>query len=123
MATILGTETLDLTKEERTWRINIDSPKGEDPVVTAWREIVRTAPDGTVISREQAGSIQRALSTVAENTIPVPGGNGMQLSIEQLAATIAATADQWRQQDIEAEAARLAAAEAARLAAQNEQED
>ncbi len=103
MAIDQGTETMIIASQERTWRVNIETAKGEDPVVTVWREVVRTAPDGSVISRESAGDFSRSLSEVAAETITVPGSSpAITLTMAQLAAAIAATADQWRLQDIAA---------------------
>lgn len=108
MAIEQGTETIAVTSQERTWRINIETAKGADPVVTAFREVVKTAADGSVISHEAASSAERKLSTVLKETITVPG-TATVLTMAQLAATIAATADQWRTEDIAAASANKAA--------------
>lgn len=102
MAIDQGTATLALKTEERTWRINIETPKGGDPVVTVHREIVRTGPDGAIISRDPAGTVQRGLSAVATESHKVGGHT---YSTAEVAGVIAAMADAWRQEDIAAAAA------------------
>jgi hypothetical protein len=105
MAIDQGTETIAIKTQERTWRINIETPLGGDPVITSYRETVRTGPDGAVISREASVDTSRALSDVAAQAFKV-GGNSY--TTIEIAAVVAAIADTWRQEDIAAEAARLA---------------
>jgi hypothetical protein len=101
MAIDQGTATIAVDTQERTWRVNIETAKGADPVVTVWREVVKTAPDGSIVSKVQGAMVQRALSAVATQTIAVPGASPpIVLTMARLAETIAATADQWRQEDI-----------------------
>ena len=99
MAIDQGTETIAVTSEERTWRVNIETPKGGDPVVTVWRETVRTGQDGAVLSRETVASVERALSKVADQMFDV--GKSV-CSVGEIAETIAVIADTWRQEDIDA---------------------
>lgn len=110
MALDQGTETLAITTQERSWRITIETPKGGDPTVTVHRETVRTAPDGTIISKEPCGQVSRSLSVTAAQTFKV-GGNSY--SVAEIAGVIAAIADAWRQEDIEAEAKTRLAVQAA----------
>jgi hypothetical protein len=105
MAIDQGTATIAVTSQERTWRVNIETPKGCDPVVTAYRELVRTGPDGAIISKEPIGDTQRCASEVASEPQPfVPAVPG-QVSGAELAALISARADMWRLADIAAAAA------------------
>jgi len=113
MAIDQGTETIAVNTQERTWRINIETQRGVDPVVTAFRETVRTGPDGEVISKEISGNTSRALSAVAAQAFTVAGKS---YTSAEIAVVIAMIADTWRQEDITAEAARLAA-ERERIAA------
>jgi hypothetical protein len=102
MALALGTESVVVTSQERTWRINIETPLGGDPVVTIYRETVRTAVDGTLISRETAAGVSRSLSDVAAQSLSVAGNK---YTTAEIAGVIAAIADTWRQEDIDAAAA------------------
>jgi hypothetical protein len=99
MAIEQGTETVTVTSQERTWRVNIETAMGADPVVTAFRETIRTASDGSVISKEPAGSTERRLSAVETQSFTV---NGKAYTGAEIADIIAAVADTWRQQDIAA---------------------
>lgn len=99
MAIDQGTETVLLVKEERTWRVNIETAKGADPVVTVFRERIMSAADGSVVSKDMAPTAERALSGIADHTVTVPGTD-IVLTMAQVAAAIAATADLWRTEDI-----------------------
>jgi hypothetical protein len=102
MAIEQGTETVAVTTEERTLHVTIDTPKGGDPTVMVFREIVRTTPDGAVLSKQDGAIVQRSLSQVAEETFAV--GDKTYTGAE-IAALISAVADTWRQQEIAAAAA------------------
>lgn len=97
MAIDQGTETLAIKTEERTWHVTIETPKGGDPVVTVHREIVRTLPDGSVISKEPCGSVSRSLSATAKQAFKV---GGQSYTTAEIAGVIAAVADVWREEDI-----------------------
>jgi hypothetical protein len=100
MAIYQGTETIAVTSQERTWRVSIETPKGGNPVVTVYRELVKTAADGSVISKETIAPAQRSLSAVATENQPfIPAVSG-QISGAELAGLIAARGDMWRQEDI-----------------------
>jgi hypothetical protein len=105
MAIDQGTATIAVTSQERTWRVNIETPKGADPVVTAYRELVRTGPDGAIISKEMVGSTERAASQVATEMQPFTPAVPGQVSGTELAGLISARADMWRLADIAAAAA------------------
>ncbi|MDP1867011.1 MAG: hypothetical protein Q8L13_11810 [Bradyrhizobium sp.] len=94
--------------QERSWRINIETPLGADPVVTVFREVVRTASDGAVIARDPAGSFDRSLSASADQVFTVSGNK---YTVGEIAVVIAAIADAWRQEDLDAAAAAAAALE------------
>lgn len=94
-----GTATIAVKTEERTWRVNIETAKDADPVVTVWREIVRTAPDGSVISKEPSGSVTRGLTAIAAQSYTIAGKS---YTSAEIANVIAAIADTWRQEDIAA---------------------
>lgn len=105
MAIDQGTETLALKKEERTWRINIETPKGADAIVTVLREVVCTAADGSIFSRYLVpGNVTRSLSETAGQTFTVKDKT---YTTAEIAGVIAFIADKWRQDDIAAEALRI----------------
>lgn len=92
MAIDLGSVTL--TVKERTHRIELLSPHGEDATLRIYREKVWTNDAGEVVRREQAGDVHRTLAEVAEMKIgPVTGA--------QLAGLISQAADVMRQEDID----------------------
>jgi hypothetical protein len=101
MAITMGTETVALTIEERTWRVNIETPRGEVPIVTVFREIIRADASGAVVSREVGPVASRAADAVAADQFTA---DGVTVTGAQLAALIAQAADQWRQADIAAAA-------------------
>lgn len=98
MAIDKGTKTLDIKTEERTWRITIETPKGGDPTVTIHRETVRTAPDGSVISKEPGATVIRSLSRSAAQSFKI--GEDV-YDVAEIAGVIAAITDVWRQEDID----------------------
>ena len=102
MSKSVGTETIELTIEWRTWRVEIFCEKGDVPRVVCHREKVWTRPDGTVAQRDRSVvTVARKLSQVASQEVAgITGAN--------LAAAIAAWADTWHDEDV-AEAARIAA--------------
>jgi hypothetical protein len=99
MAIDQGATTIAVTTQERTWRVNIETPKGADPVVTVYREVVRTGPDGAVISKEMSGTASRGLTAIAAESHTL---NGKTLTMAELAGFIALIADAWRTEDIAA---------------------
>jgi hypothetical protein len=105
MAITISTETIAVTTEERTWRVNIETPRGEVPTVTVFREVVRTDAPGAVISRVQGATISRQADAVAEQSFTAAG---ITVTGAQLASLVAQAADQWRQEDIAAAARTVA---------------
>ena len=102
MAIDQGSSTVTINSQERTWRVNIETAKGQDPVVTAYREEVKTASDGTIVSKESNTQTQRSLSTVAKETQPfTPTTPGVVTGVE-LATLIADRIDMWRKADMTA---------------------
>lgn len=97
MAIDQGTKTIAIASQERTWRINIETPRGADPVVTVFRETVSTDPDGNVIANEKSVVVTRALSAIADKSYSV---GGVSLTGAQIAGIIAGVADAWREEDI-----------------------
>jgi hypothetical protein len=105
MATSLGTETSVLTKEERTSQINIVSPKGEDPTITVYRDLVKTDAQGVIQSAESIAVVKRLGSAVMADSFTAAGAT---VTGAQLAALIAKAGDQWHAEDKAAAAAQEA---------------
>lgn len=102
MAIDQGTSTLIVTSQERTFCVNIETPKDTDPIVTVFRQVVKTAADGSTIAIESAPPARRNLSAVMAETQPfTPSTQGMVTGVE-LAALVAERADMWRTEDIAA---------------------
>lgn len=99
MAIDKGEEAVTIRTEERTWRIQIETPKGLDPNVTVFRETVRSLPDGTIISKEATEEVRRSFSSISEQKFDI---RGMAITGAQVAGILAAVADIWRQEDLKA---------------------
>jgi len=102
MAVDPGTQTLVLASRERTWRVNIEAMKGTNCVVAAFREGIKTAPDGSVVSQEIAPSTSRDLSAVAARSDTVAGKT---YTAAEITGPIAVIADVWRGEDLAVKAA------------------
>lgn len=94
MAIDLGSETQTISKQERTWRVNIETPRDTDPTVTVFREKVQTSPDGSVVYENN--TINRSLSATAEQSFTV---NDKTYTTGEIAQVISAIADTWAQED------------------------
>lgn len=105
MAITIGTETLSITTEERTWRISIETPKNAVPVITVFRETVKSDAAGAIISKERTAQVSRAADVVAAETQDFTPSQAGKITAAELAALIAARADLWREQDLAAETA------------------
>lgn len=100
MAIDQGTATLSIATQERSRRIIIDTMKGTDPIISVIREVVKTAPDGTIVATDPAPGAVRYLSHIMKETQPFkPATDGVITALE-LAQLIAARADMWREYDI-----------------------
>ena len=98
MSTTIGTETVAVTTTERTWRVQIETPRGQDPIVVAFREFVKTDPNGGVISQMQSGMTRRQLSAISGQFVKAAG---VTVTYAQLAELIAQAADDFRTQDLQ----------------------
>lgn len=98
MALDIGTESVVLAVKERTWRIEIFTDLGIDPLLRAHSEKVWLRPDGSAAQREILSPVERRLSQIS-----VQAFDGM--TGAQLAATIAGATDALRLEDIAALAA------------------
>lgn len=101
MAIDQGSESLTLAVQERTWRLEIFTESGEDPVVRVHRETVRTGNDGTIVSRERGTVVERNFLSVAQQVFVI-GGN--EYTGAEIAGVVSAVADYWRAEDLAAAA-------------------
>ena len=108
MATDLGTETVTVNTQERTWLTQIQSPLGGMPSVVASRETVRTAADGTVIGQEAGITVQRSFDQVTGDSVTLESGKV--ITGLEMAQAIPLFIDKWRGVDKAAAAAAAAAA-------------
>lgn len=100
MAIDQGTTTLAIATQERSRRIIIDTMKGADPTISVIREVVKTAPDGSVLATDTCPGAVRHLSQIVKETQPFkPATDGVITALE-LAKLIADRADMWREYDI-----------------------
>ncbi|MBN8960584.1 MAG: hypothetical protein J0H71_05585 [Rhizobiales bacterium] len=99
MAIEQGTETVTVTLEERTWRVEIFCEKGEDPTIRAHRQTVRSDAGGNLLSIVNCATVERNSSTIQGDTFTAAG---VTVTGAQLADLIAAAADQWRSEDLAA---------------------
>lgn len=97
MAIEQGTETVTVTVEERTWRVEIFCEKGEDPTIRAHHQTVRSDGNGNVLSIENGAIVERRSSAIQGDTFTAVG---ISVTGAQLAELIAQAADQWRGEDL-----------------------
>lgn len=88
MSTPLGTTTLTVTKEERTWRVECFCENGTDYTMVAHREILSHAADGSVVSSERGKMVTRSVSQVAKETDSM-----------QMLGLVKAVCDRWAAED------------------------
>jgi hypothetical protein len=95
MAIEIETATLQLTVIERTYKIEILTPVGEDPQIRVYRERVWQREDGSVVQRDiEIPPVVRRLSAIAAEAFTLPEN-----TCAGLAAAIAQRADDWRAAD------------------------
>lgn len=99
MAIEQGTETVSLTSEERTWRVEIFTDKGIDPLVRVHRQVIKSTADGTILSVQDNAIVERLQSAVMNDSFTAAG---VTVTGAQLAALISQAADQWRAEDLAA---------------------
>ncbi len=95
MAIDLGTSTVTLSSQERTWRINLETPLGQDPTITVYREDIKKDGNNAIVSQENAKMLSRNLSAVASEAHTV---GDKTYTLAELATVIAAVADAWSQE-------------------------
>jgi len=89
MAIDKGEATVTMRTQERTWRIEIESPAGQMPYITAHRETIISLSDGTVIGRESGIQVRRTLEQLARDSEALA-----------MASAIPDIIDRWRKEDL-----------------------
>jgi hypothetical protein len=100
MAIHHGTATVTVETTDRTWRTNIETAEGADPVLTFHREVVKKEGNA-VVGREANAVVTRNLSQIADQEFEV--GNSW-VPVSEIFATLIVMADTFRQEDIDAAA-------------------
>lgn len=100
MAIDKGETTLTVRTSERTWRVEIETARGQVPTITAHRETIRVAGED-LISRETGIVVRRSLDELEQSKDSVTA-YGITVTALQMAALVAAFVDQWREQDLAA---------------------
>lgn len=97
MAKHISSSSLTVDTERRTWRIQVECPKGASPTLQAHRELIRSV-DGVIIARDQnAGTVVRALSVVAAEEIELH--DGTVLTPAHIAEALVALIETWETED------------------------
>lgn len=93
------------SREERTWRANIETPVTGNYGIQVYREIVDKDADGKVVNvTKKAGVVDRLASAIAEESVTLPGGGGT-VTAAQILAALPLFFDRWATEDAEAAAA------------------
>jgi hypothetical protein len=97
------TVSLSIVKsEQRTWRANIESPKGGDYVLTAWRENIGYDAQGGRLSRTDAPTVTRsAAAMAAAKEPPFVCSDGTEISVAHLIESVSGLIDRWAVADAE----------------------
>lgn len=88
MSTPLGSETITVTKQERTWRVECFCEDGADYTMVAHREILSLAADGSVVASERGKTVRRSVSQVSTETDSM-----------QMLGLVKAICDRWAAED------------------------
>lgn len=120
MSTPLGSVSLSLSKQVRTWRTNIESAFGQKPVVTAHRQLVGVDSTPKIVTNEGAPTVERVIDSklLGDTSQQVTLANGTVLTLAEVFEAVPAFIDKWSAEDKkaadDAEAARLQAIEDAK---------
>ena len=110
MAIPLGRKTTASDIEERTWRITLDSPKGEAYRFKAHRENCETAEDGTFETKNLGVTVERQLPQITAKTYTATvDGQTHAATGAVIAALLSAAVDAERLVDIKLEEERRTA--------------
>lgn len=93
MAISEGSSSVTKTKERRTWRIDIDTPKGRPATVRAHRELLTTDSEGEVTAKP-ANTVCRTIAPdVLAETVSITGGK--LLTVAEIYEGISKLVDAW----------------------------
>ena len=93
------------TREERTWRANIETPVGGNYAIQVYREIVDKDDEGKVVNvTKKAGVVERAAAAIASESVTLPSGGGT-VTAAQILGALPLFFDRWATEDAEAAAA------------------
>lgn len=93
MAIDKGTESVSLAVKERTWRVEIFTDFGADPVVQVHRERVWLRDDGSLYRRETLPAVTATLTQIASFDLGGIDGAEMALAISGAGDALAAARD------------------------------
>lgn len=95
------TASISIVKaEQRTWRINIEAPKGGGYTVTVHRENLGLDANGAVQSRAPAPDVVRTAAALIAGAEPAFAcADGTAITIAHLVEAIAGYADRWAAAD------------------------
>lgn len=118
MAIDQGTVTVTVSKQRRTWRVNIETAINADPVVTGFRELVSKDANGNLTDEPNRNipnpRVDFALSQVHAETVALD--DGTVLTGAQMAEAISKWIDAKDQEQLTALAAMAAAEQLTALA-------
>jgi hypothetical protein len=97
MSISLGSESVTLSKERRTWRVNLECALGTDYTITAFRELVQRVGDTVIAKNQNVGTISRALSAVIAEEVTLQSGKT--LTPAEIAEGLAAFLEAWEVED------------------------
>lgn len=93
------------TREERTWRANIETPVNGNYAIQVYREIVDKDDEGNVLNvTKKAGVVERAAAAIASESVTLPSGGGT-VTAAQILGALPLFFDRWATEDAEAAAA------------------
>ena len=94
---IYTTASVSIVKsEQRTWRVNIEAPKGGDYTLTAWRESLGLDAAGAKQSRAEAPTVTRAASVlIAAKEPPFVCADGTSITVAHLIEAVSGLVDRW----------------------------
>ena len=92
MATLSATQTIQVKTEQRTWRATLETPKGGNYSLSIHREKRMLDASGQTLGEPVVlEPIELPFAAIKDETVTV---EGQTLSVEQLAASLAAYFDQ-----------------------------
>lgn len=98
MAVSLGSQSLDVASQRRTWRLTVETPFQQDYVLTANRELIRMVDD-TILSKSNTATVIRTLSATVSDQVTLQSGKT--INVAELAEAFAALVDMWEAEDAE----------------------